>query len=262
METIEELAKRGEQHDVMDALRLLTKAYIEMCGISISYRTVVFYAAEKWQEKLAWLDLPLSETARKCGLIDFMPYINKQFADGGFERYDIAGMNKDERLDCCKQMIDEKAFDEQTLEVLCWGFWESLTSKDISQNLEATASDGTLLKGSLLTCVCGESYIEMTAPFKVCIYAIKHELIRNANELLVEVYNDCQKLHKMEDEARRLYLKYQAELEKVKNEKDYKKKEVFRKVYRAIVSETIILPSSIEDLFKEWWGLEFYKWEW
>ena len=128
-------------------------------------------------------------------------------------------------------------------------------------NLEAKAGDGTLLNGSLLTCVCGETYIEMTAPFKVCIYAIKHELIRNANELLVEVYNDCQKLHKMEDEARRLYLKYQAELEKVKNEKDYKKKEVFRKVYRAIVSETIILPNSIEDLFKEWWGLEFYKWE-
>lgn len=28
METIKELAKNGEQHDVMDALRLLTKAYI------------------------------------------------------------------------------------------------------------------------------------------------------------------------------------------------------------------------------------------
>lgn len=158
-------------------------------------------------------------------------------------------------------MIEEKAFDEQTLEVLCWGFLESLTSKDMSQNLEATASDGTLLKGSLLTSVCGETYIEMTAPFKVCIYAIKHELIRNANELLIEVYNDCQKLHKMETEVRRLYLKYQAELEKVKNEKNYKKEAVFKKVYREIVSETIILSSSIENLFNEWWGLEFYKWE-
>lgn len=261
MKTIEQLAKRGEQHDVMDALRLLTNAYIEMWGSSISYRTVVFCAAEKWQEKLAWLDLPLSETARKCGLIDFVPYINKNFAMWGCDRYDIAGMTKDERLDCCKQIVKEKAFDEKTLEVLCWGFLESLTSKDISQNLEAKSGDGTLLKGSLLTSVCGETYIEMTAPLKVCIHAIKHELIRNANELLVEVYNDCQKLYGMEKEARRLYQEYQAELEKVKNEKDYKKKEVFRKVYRAIVSETIILPSSIEDLFKEWWGLEFYKWE-
>ena len=64
---IEKLAKRGEQHDVMDALRLLTTAYIDMCGISAGCRTVVFYAAEAWQERLAWADLPLSELARKMG---------------------------------------------------------------------------------------------------------------------------------------------------------------------------------------------------
>ena len=31
---IEELAKRGEQHDIMDALRLLTKAYMEIFFVS------------------------------------------------------------------------------------------------------------------------------------------------------------------------------------------------------------------------------------
>ena len=28
---IEKLAKRGDQHDIMDALKLLTNAYMEMC---------------------------------------------------------------------------------------------------------------------------------------------------------------------------------------------------------------------------------------
>ena len=31
---IKELAKRGEQHDAMNALRLPANAYMDMCGIS------------------------------------------------------------------------------------------------------------------------------------------------------------------------------------------------------------------------------------
>ena len=63
-ELIESYAKRAENHDVMDALVLLTKAYIDQCGISLGYRTVIYCAAEQWLERLAWLDLPLSEMAR------------------------------------------------------------------------------------------------------------------------------------------------------------------------------------------------------
>lgn len=125
METIEELAKRGEQHDVMDALRLLTKAYIEMCGISYSYRTVVYCAAELWQNRLEKMDHPLAEKARKWPLVLLMPYITSDYIKEKYDRYDIAGMNLEERLDCCKQIVHEKTFDEQTLEVMCWGMLES-----------------------------------------------------------------------------------------------------------------------------------------
>ena len=62
---IKEYAKQGEKCDIMEALALLTQAYISMCGISLGCRTVVYCAAEPWQERLAWLDLPLSEMARK-----------------------------------------------------------------------------------------------------------------------------------------------------------------------------------------------------
>ena len=65
METIKQLAKKGEQHDVMDALRLLTKAYIEMCGISYSYRTVVYCAAELWQKDFQNLVTPHSVNVLK-----------------------------------------------------------------------------------------------------------------------------------------------------------------------------------------------------
>ena len=51
---IEEYAMRGVQCDVMKALTLLTQAYISQCGISLGLRTVIYCAAEPWQERLAW----------------------------------------------------------------------------------------------------------------------------------------------------------------------------------------------------------------
>lgn len=75
MKTIEEYAKLGEQYSPIEALTLLTKAYIKMCGYSLGYRTIVYCAAEAWQERLAWLNLPLSEMARKEPLVLLMPHI-------------------------------------------------------------------------------------------------------------------------------------------------------------------------------------------
>ena len=77
---IEEYAKRGDQCDIMKALTLLTQAYISMCGISLGCRTVVYCAAEPWQEKLAWLDLQLSEMARKEPFVHMMA-INTEIRD-------------------------------------------------------------------------------------------------------------------------------------------------------------------------------------
>ena len=125
VETIEDFAKRGEQHNVMDALTLLTKAYISQCGISLGFRTVVYCAAEAWKERLAWLDLPLSDMARKKPLVCVMPYITTDYAPEVYDVYDICGLDKEELLSCCRQIILEKAFDLETLEVLCWGGVES-----------------------------------------------------------------------------------------------------------------------------------------
>ena len=75
---IKEYAKQGEQCDIMKALALLTHAYISMCGIRLGCRTVIYCAAELWQERLAWLDLPLSEVARKEPFVHLMPHISKE----------------------------------------------------------------------------------------------------------------------------------------------------------------------------------------
>ena len=115
---INEYAKRGEQCDVMKALTLLTKAYISMCGISLGCRTVVYCAAEPWKERLAWLDMPLSEMARKEPFVHLMPHISNEYIPEEYDEYDITAMEEEELLSVCNQMISNMEIDKTTLEVI------------------------------------------------------------------------------------------------------------------------------------------------
>lgn len=254
---IEKLAMRGEQHDIMDALRLLTNAYMDMCGISLGYRTVVFYAAGEWQERLAWMDLPLSETARKNGLIDFMPYITNDYDPEIYDQYDITAMDNKELLNCCKQIVNEKEFDEATTEVFCWGLLKATEEKDemSQEEIETVASDGTVIKSDYYSQNCGSTYVAITSPYHFCVS--KDELVRDLNEILIEAYNDYQRLHNIENEVRALYPRYQAELAKCKG--GWQKRCAFDDVYSAIISESMITYRSMIELFNKWWGLEFYN---
>ena len=208
---IGKLAKRGELYDIIDALRLLTVAYMDMCGISIGCRTVVFCAAGEWKSRLAWLDLPLSEIARKSGLIDFFPYVTSEYDPEIYDRYDIAGMDCEELLTCCGHIVNEDVFDEPTTEVLCWGILKATEEKEeISQKIETMAQDGTTLKGDLVTQHCGYTSLYMTSPYS--IHVTKDELVRESKELLIEAYNDIHRLNRMEKDVLALYPKYQEEL--------------------------------------------------
>jgi hypothetical protein len=254
---IRELAKRGEQHDVMDALRLLTNAYIEMCGISLACRTVVFCAAGEWQERLAWMDLPLSEIARKSGLTDFLPYITSDYDPEIYNRYDIAGMDREELLTCCEQIVNENDFDEPTTEVLCWGILKATEEKEeMSREIEAISQDGTTLKGDLVTQHCGYTSLYITSPYS--IHVIKDELVREPKELLIEAYNDIHTVSRMKKDVLALYPKYQEELKNCKNGKIWEKRKVFDKIYSTLISQTVISSLSLAELFNEWWGLDFF----
>ena len=256
MRTIEEYAKRGEQHDVVDALKLLTQAYMDMCGISYGCRTVVFWAAEVWQKKLAWLDLPLSEAARKNGLARFMPYVCDEYDPDIYDKYDIAAMDYEDCLVSLQSIVKDQDFDEPTTEVLCWGLLQSQIEKEEKYpKIEAIAQDGTLIKGFIMGQHCGSTSVVMESPYDIMVY--KEELVRDARELLVEAYKDCLWLRKMEKEARALYPKYQEELAKCKDDKyDLPKIRVFDEVYHSITSKSVVM--SIDELFHEWFGLEFY----
>lgn len=255
-ENIEEYAFRGEQHDVMDALTLLTNAYIKMCGYSLGYRTIVYCAGEAWKEKLAWLDLPLSEMARKEPLVNLMPIITNEYDPEIYDKYDITGMNEEELIKGCKKAILDKEFDEATNEVLCWGVMEATKEKEeLSQEIEADAPDGTHLKGILTEQKCGCTSVTMTSPYNNLI-AMTIELVQDARDLLIKAYEDYQNLYKQEEKIRALFPIYQEMLRKNNAESRWKKHILFDKVYAQLVDDTVIISPA--KLFEEWFGLEFY----
>lgn len=172
---IEEYAKRGEQCDVMKALTLLTQAYVSMCGISLGNRTVVYCAAEPWQEKLAWMDLPLSEMARKEPFVHLTPQISNEYVPEEFDDYDITAMEDDDLLKVCNQMIRNKEFDETTLEVICWGILKAVENEQwLSEEIEVIAPDGTMLKGILEKQDCSGTWMTMSFPYND-LSILKHE---------------------------------------------------------------------------------------
>jgi hypothetical protein len=224
-----------------------------MCGISLGYRTVVYCAAEAWLERLAWQDLPLSEMARKEPLVELMPHITSDYVPELYDEYDITGMGNDELLRLCFFILRSEEFDEETLEVLCWGILKvTEVEKELSRNIEVTASDGTLLKGVLTGQKCCHTYVTMTSPFN--LHSAKFELVRDARELLLRAYDDYHRLQHMENEIRELYPKYREKLKDVGDASAYKKYLVYEDVYGELLDDILIFPK--QELIKEWFGLD------
>ena len=250
---IEEYAKRGAQCDVMKALTLLTQAYISQCGISLGLRTVIYCAAEPWQERLAWLDLPLSAMARKEPFVHLMPHITSEYAPDEYDDYDITAIENDELLRICLQEIKIKEFDETTLEVICWGILKAIEDEQwLSEEIEAIAPDGTMLKGVLERQNCGGTWMTMSSPYND-LSILKHELVRNPRELLLAGYNDYHRLRQMESEIRALYPVYLNRISKLEKDSAWARHCVYRDVYGKLFEGMVLLEKS---LMKEWWGLE------
>lgn len=253
---IEEYAKRGDQCDIMKALSLLTQAYISMCGISLGYRTIVYCAAEPWQEKLAWLDFPLSEMACKEPFVHLMPHISKDYVPEEYDDYDITAMENEDLLRVCNQMIHNKEFDETTLEVISWGILKATEEKqELSKEIEATAPDGTLLKGVLEEQRLGATCVIMTEPY-VDLSALRCELVRDARELLLSAYSDYQRLHQLENEIRALYPVYLERISKLKKDSPWAKHCIYEETYGKLLGDMVLVQTN--KLIEEWFGLRIY----
>jgi len=254
--TFEQYADAGVAHDVMSALILLTKAYISQCGVSIGYRTVVYYAAERWREKLAWLSLPLSEIARKEPLVKLMPLITPDYIAEYYDEYDITGLSNEELKEYCNEIVQQHEIDEPTIEVLCWGIndYMSISDENLNIQIETVADDGTILKGTILEQNCSETSIELNTCHN--LYAAVPELMVDARELLIAAYNDYKRLMQSRVQAEKLYEEYKIALCQSDEISHWEISKIFDSIFKNLLPDSVIsLKSALTDMF----GMEFYS---
>ncbi len=128
----EKYAEEGEKMDALEALRLLTKAYIQECGNSIGMRTTVYTAAEQWlyHRLPEQSNNPLTEEQSEEPLVNLMPVFCEEYDPDYHDQWDICGGLSlaqegenagDAYKRICLVAIKEKRFDESSLRALSWG---------------------------------------------------------------------------------------------------------------------------------------------
>ena len=151
-------------------------------------------------------------------------------------------------------MIRAKEFDQTTLEVMSWGIVKSIEEeKFLSQEIGVTAPDGTFLQGILIKQKCSGTWVLMIKPY--CDIEIsKSELVRDPRELLVDGYNDYNKLLRMEDQIRALYPQYLNRLKECQTR--WERHCAFDEVYGNLFDDMILYPYS---LIKNLFGLDIRR---
>lgn len=129
----EKYAEEGENMDAVEAVRLLVRAYMKECGVSIGMRTVLYVAGEDWLfERLPQQsNNPLTEEQMKeeQRLIHLMPFFCEEFDPDYYRQWDICGgrdlVQGDETVEqaykrICLIAVKEKRYDDATLRAFCW----------------------------------------------------------------------------------------------------------------------------------------------
>lgn len=258
---LNDLFKKGASFSPLEALRLLTLAYMKMCGFSAGYRTVIFDSTCEWQNKLAWLDHPLAEYAH-LPFGQLMPKVTEEYDCATYDKYDIIPLSIDETKATVKQMISDGAFDEDTMAVIWYGYKCSRKYDDIftwawrdnkKNKLVKTEYEGVKLKGYCYCQMCGETGIHMVKPFQITGY--REKLVKDPKDLLKDIYNECVHIQNMEQEILDYYEQYKKELALCKTKSD--RYQLFERVFEPIIPKDLKIVDLKEFISKNF-GLQFH----
>ena len=254
MAIIEELARRGEGHDIMDALRLLTDVYVNNCGISISIRTVAFEAMDAWLNRLAWTDLPLSKMMRHTGSWEMMPLFSSRYNPPECDDSDITPLQYPEMENIFLKQYEDGEFDEPTAEVMAWGLLnsqEKFEPKDIEHTFTINGEQITL-KGILAVQEFNCTMIEIQSPVELtCILSWMERDVKHAMEQMYIEYLDFMSKG---DYIRALYPRYRRRLEQT--ERKFEKHGLLEQVYENLLPYKYL---NYEPLMRKVLGLAIYS---
>jgi hypothetical protein len=110
---------KGWDMDPIHAMKLLTKLYMDNCGISLGERTMAYDAGSGWLEKYIEENPEQTEWDKNTCFVDVMPAICADYDKEHYDRYDIGCMTIEEERDYV--IYNVEAYDEDTAAALCCG---------------------------------------------------------------------------------------------------------------------------------------------
>lgn len=110
---------KGRKMDPIHAMKLLTKMYIDNCGISLGDRTLAYDAGGGWLKKYIEDNPEQTEWNDFTSFVDVMPAICAEYDKELYDHYDIAPLPIEEERIYATSCV--KSIDIDTAAALCWG---------------------------------------------------------------------------------------------------------------------------------------------
>lgn len=113
------LVCKGRKMDPIHAMKLLTKLYMDNCGISLGERTLAYDAGSGWLKKYIEDNPEQTEWDKHTCFVDVMPAICADYDKEVYDHYDIGCSTIEEEREMA--IYSATSFDSDTAAALCWG---------------------------------------------------------------------------------------------------------------------------------------------
>ena len=113
------LVCKGRKMDPIHAMKLLTKLYMDNCGISLGERTLAYDAGSGWLKKYIEVNPEQTEWNDHTCFVDVMPAICADYDKEVYDHYDIGCSTIEEEREMA--IYSATSFDSDTAAALCWG---------------------------------------------------------------------------------------------------------------------------------------------
>lgn len=123
---------KSNPENFIESLTVLTQAYMDQCGLSLTYRTLVEGAGMYyWMDLLRNSDHPLAKKARNHSFTGIMPDLSEEFdaqKEHYWNDYDITVLDSETIIAATPGLLDEYAHNEPFKIAYCAGLIPYLQS--------------------------------------------------------------------------------------------------------------------------------------
>lgn len=111
-------AQKGWDMDPMLAMQLMTRLYMDSCGISLTERTMAYDAGWIWLDKYNEIHPEEKRWDADASFVEVMPILCEDYTDEEYGKYDICHLDTNDKFHYAAMMIQD--MDEDMAVALCW----------------------------------------------------------------------------------------------------------------------------------------------